>query len=98
MLGGQSPGLLDAGMRPKHSGQHGHTFSLPRIISVSLVLMKVQPMPGTSELGYQFSATTNMIKGKKSIPSLQEGLNVRGKKSTPSVHLSGIAKGSKSKT
>jgi len=60
--------------------------------------MKVQPMPGTSELGYQFSATTNMIKGKKSIPSLQEGLNVCGKKSTPSVHLSGIAKGSKSKT
>ena len=47
------------------SKKQGHTFSVPRMISVSLVLMKVQPMPGTSKLGFQFSATTNMIKGKK---------------------------------
>lgn len=54
------------------SKRQGHTFSLPRIISVSLVLMKVQPMPGTSKLGYQFSATTNMIKGKKVSPAYRK--------------------------
>lgn len=43
-------------------------------MSVSLVLIKVQPTVSTAKLGYQFSGTTNLTKGRKVFLSLQEGL------------------------
>lgn len=69
-------------------------------MSVSLILIKVQTSLRTAKLGYQFSDTTNLTKGKEvSLPLLEElkGPNVcekQTKKSRPRVHLHGTSKGS----
>lgn len=48
---------------------------ISRIVGDSLVLMKVQPTSGIAKLGYQFSATTNLNRGRRvSLPLLQKGL------------------------
>lgn len=47
---------------------------ISRIVGDSLVLMKVQPMRGTAKLGYQFSATTNLNRGRRVSLPLQKGL------------------------
>lgn len=41
-------------------------------MSISLILIKIQPILDTAELGCQFSGTINLTKGRKGSLPLQE--------------------------